>query len=151
MPHNTRNTRDSRKKTGEEKNKMNFKAHIIGGLIAYFIITRFFNKPIFDILGLVLAITFALIPDIDHPESHIRKIILLLLLFTGCLMFVMNYDTELYFIFGIILAILLSKHRGFWHKGMFIIIMITSILTMPTYYAIIIILVYLSHLIIDAA
>jgi len=65
---------------------MDFKGHLIGGVVVALVLTLIMGytktlmTPLYQVVGVLLCIVYSLIPDIDHPNSKIRKYMSVVLL-----------------------------------------------------------------------
>lgn len=91
---------------------MNFKEHLIGGAVVALVLTlimgyteTLMKPPLYHVVGILLCIVYSLIPDIDHPNSKIRK-------YTSVVLLVVSIISILGVIEGTVIPELVSKLVG---------------------------------------
>ena len=130
---------------------MNWKAHVLVGVIVCFVILLFFETFQKNMFLLLLAPLYSLISDIDHKNSKITWIFLsaaLVLLLCGIF-------NQLFVFFGIgllaltLISVFFFHHRGFTHSISFGLLISLPFLFFGALETIIVFSVFYSHLILD--
>jgi membrane-bound metal-dependent hydrolase YbcI (DUF457 family) len=130
---------------------MNWKAHVLVGVIVCFVILLFFETFQKNMFLLLLEPLYSLISDIDHKNSKITWIFLsaaLVLLLCGIF-------NQLFVFFGIgllaltLISVFFFHHRGFTHSISFGLLISLPFLFFGALETIIVFSVFYSHLILD--
>ena len=151
---------------------MNFKSHLFGGLgaagLLFVLCVVGVNMGVWGIdalvvvVGVIVCVIYSLLPDLDHPNSKIRKYVEILALIIVIVGLLGVYTTELAHIItphhgalaGLVSAVFLlglwsCKHRGIMHSLWFGVLISIPLVLLHPMISVFALSGFITHLILD--
>ncbi|RKZ11176.1 hypothetical protein DRQ25_00230 [Candidatus Fermentibacteria bacterium] len=142
---------------------MNFGGHLAGGFLTAVVVTAvlyFFGlfENLHWLWGIPLCVLYSLIPDLDHPNSRIRKYFeifalccILLSSYAMSQNYVLLWQGALVSMFfaGMLLFVWTQRHRGTFHTLFFGYIISLPLMLFEGVYVVYALLGFITHLILD--